>query len=257
MDIIMPKMGESVNEGTIIKWHKKVGDTVKRDEIIFEISTDKVDTEIPAAESGILSEILVKEGDTVEVGSVVARIKTSDEPDKEIPAPEVKSQTVTQSPPEPVKKTEDIPKEIPSSSKGNLIEIAMPKMGESIVEGTIIKWHKKVGDAVKKDETIFEISTDKVDTEVPSPADGILEEILFNENETVAVDTIVAKIKTTSGLVPILNEKSIEQRVVVEIDKANEPIINNKESFKKDEQNKFFSPLVLNIAKKKIFFYQN
>ena len=74
MDIVMPKMGESVNEGTIIKWHKKVGDTVKRDEIIFEISTDKVDTEIPAAESGIISEILVKEGETVEVGTIVGKI---------------------------------------------------------------------------------------------------------------------------------------------------------------------------------------
>ena len=77
MDIIMPKMGESVNEGTIIKWHKKVGDVVKLDEIIFEISTDKVDTEIPAASAGVLSEILVKEGETVEVGTVVARIQAS------------------------------------------------------------------------------------------------------------------------------------------------------------------------------------
>jgi len=78
MDIIMPKMGESVNEGTIIKWHKKVGDVVKLDEIIFEISTDKVDTEIPAASAGVLSEILVKEGETVEVGTIVARIQAND-----------------------------------------------------------------------------------------------------------------------------------------------------------------------------------
>ena len=84
MDIIMPKMGESVNEGTIIKWHKKVGDVVKLDEIIFEISTDKVDTEIPAASAGVLSEILVKEGDTVEVGTVVARIKNSGAENSEI-----------------------------------------------------------------------------------------------------------------------------------------------------------------------------
>ena len=79
MDIIMPKMGESVNEGTIIKWHKKVGDAVKRDEIIFEISTDKVDTEIPAPAEGILSEILVQEGETVEVTTVVARIQPTGE----------------------------------------------------------------------------------------------------------------------------------------------------------------------------------
>jgi 2-oxoglutarate dehydrogenase E2 component (dihydrolipoamide succinyltransferase) len=78
MDIIMPKMGESVNEGTIIKWHKKVGDQVKLDEIIFEISTDKVDTEIPSSTAGVLSEILVQEGETVEVGTVVARVKSGD-----------------------------------------------------------------------------------------------------------------------------------------------------------------------------------
>jgi pyruvate/2-oxoglutarate dehydrogenase complex dihydrolipoamide acyltransferase (E2) component len=82
--IIMPKMGESVNEGTIIKWHKKVGDVVKLDEIIFEISTDKVDTEIPAASAGVLSEILVKEGDTVEVGTVVARIQSASESNVEV-----------------------------------------------------------------------------------------------------------------------------------------------------------------------------
>ena len=74
MDIVMPKMGESVNEGTIIKWHKKIGDLVKRDEIIFEISTDKVDTEIPSPGEGVLSEILIQEGETVEVGTVVAKI---------------------------------------------------------------------------------------------------------------------------------------------------------------------------------------
>ncbi|HQI39801.1 MAG: 2-oxoglutarate dehydrogenase, E2 component, dihydrolipoamide succinyltransferase [Ignavibacteriales bacterium UTCHB2] len=255
MDIIMPKMGESVNEGTIIKWHKKVGDTVKRDEIIFEISTDKVDTEIPAAESGILSEILVKEGDTVEVGSVVARIKTSDEPDKEIPAPEVKSQTVTQSPPEPVKKTEDIPKEIPSSSKGNLIEIAMPKMGESIVEGTIIKWHKKVGDAVKKDETIFEISTDKVDTEIPSPENGTLAEILVGEQETVGVGTIVAKLAVGAD---VKIAPKVQQEVSKEKSVIDEPVnlqSSVSETVKKSSEQKgsgseFYSPLVLSIAQK-------
>lgn len=255
MDIIMPKMGESVNEGTIIKWHKKVGDTVKRDEIIFEISTDKVDTEIPAAESGVLSEILVKEGDTVEVGSVVARIKTSDEPEKEIPAPEVKSQTVTQSPSEPVTKTEDVPKEIPSSPKGNLIEIAMPKMGESIVEGTIIKWHKKVGDTVKKDETIFEISTDKVDTEIPSPENGTLAEILVGEQETVGVGTIVAKLAVG---VDVKVAPKVQQEVSKEKSINDEPVNMQRsvsETVKKSSEQKgsgaeFYSPLVLSIAQK-------
>lgn len=202
MDIIMPKMGESVNEGTIIKWHKKVGDKVKRDEIIFEISTDKVDTEIPAPEDGILSEILVNEGETVEVGTVVARIQT------EAGKAQEKVETKTEEIPE-VKQTEETAAEMVEqknvtstlSTSGNIIEIAMPKMGESVMEGTIIKWHKKVGDKVKKDETIFEISTDKVDTEIPSPEDGILIEILVGEQETVEVGTIVAKLAVGSDVV--------------------------------------------------------
>lgn len=238
VEITMPKMGESITEGTLIKWHKKKGDYIKKDEILYEISTDKVDTEVPSPVDGILYDIKVPEQETVEVGTIVAIIETNGKSIGEVETREnISSKEID---------------ELPSTTQvgGELVEIPMPKMGESVMEGTIIKWHKKVGDSVKRDEIIFEISTDKVDTEVPSPADGILEEILFNENETVAVDTIVAKIKTTSGLLPILKEKSIEQRVVVEIDKANEPIINNKESLKKGEQNKFFSPLVLNIAKK-------
>ena len=195
MDIIMPKMGESVNEGTIIKWHKKVGDVVKLDEIIFEISTDKVDTEIPAASAGVLSEILVKEGETVEVGTVVARIQASGESTVEVAPVKDESKQVVE---EKIMAEVESPKVSQpvqsNSSNGNVIEIAMPKMGESVMEGTIIKWHKKVGDAIKKDETIFEISTDKVDTEIPSPEAGTLAEILVGEQETVEVGTIVAKL---------------------------------------------------------------
>ena len=183
MDIIMPKMGESVNEGTIIKWHKKVGDVVKLDEIIFEISTDKVDTEIPAASAGVLSEILVKEGDTVEVGTVVGRIQANDSPNKEdVISKESSTEKSVQTDINKIspsgRNDNNISSNSETSSKqnvpGNIIEIAMPKMGESVMEGTIIKWHKTVGDAVKKDEMIFEISTDKVDTEIPSPEAGIL-----------------------------------------------------------------------------------
>ena len=178
MDIIMPKMGESVNEGTIIKWHKKVGDVVKLDEIIFEISTDKVDTEIPAASAGVLSEILVKEGETVEVGTVVARINASNSSSNEAviskESSTKKSLQEIQNQISPSGRNHDLNittlnQKLVQKENGNVIEIAMPKMGESVMEGTIIKWHKKVGDAIKKDETIFEISTDKVDTEIPSP----------------------------------------------------------------------------------------
>ncbi len=256
MDIIMPKMGESVNEGTIIKWHKKVGDKVKRDEIIFEISTDKVDTEIPAPEDGILTEILVNEGETVEVGTVVARLQPeSGEVQSNI---EIKSQETQQ-----VEKAEEpVEKHIEAktnssneTSAGNIIEIAMPKMGESVMEGTIIKWHKKVGDKVKKDETIFEISTDKVDTEIPSPEEGTLIEILVGEQETVEVGTIVAKLAIGSDVV--ISKPVIESAPKAEI-KVEEPA-SMHENFSATretreelsvESDRFYSPLVLSIAEK-------
>ena len=256
MDIIMPKMGESVNEGTIIKWHKKVGDKVKRDEIIFEISTDKVDTEIPAPEDGILTEILVNEGETVEVGTVVARLQPE--------SGEVQSNIETKSEKAPqVEKTEEpVEKHIEAktnssneTSAGNIIEIAMPKMGESVMEGTIIKWHKKVGDKVKKDETIFEISTDKVDTEIPSPEEGTLIEILVGEQETVEVGTIVAKLAIGSDVV--ISKPVIESAPKAEI-KVEEPA-SMHENFSATretreelsvESDRFYSPLVLSIAEK-------
>ncbi|GMU96444.1 2-oxoglutarate dehydrogenase, E2 component, dihydrolipoamide succinyltransferase [Ignavibacterium album] len=256
MDIIMPKMGESVNEGTIIKWHKKVGDKVKRDEIIFEISTDKVDTEIPAPEDGILSEILVNEGETVEVGTVVARIQT------EAGKAQEKVETKTEELPE-VKQTEETAAEMVEqknvtstlSTSGNIIEIAMPKMGESVMEGTIIKWHKKVGDKVKKDETIFEISTDKVDTEIPSPEDGTLIEILVGEQETVEVGTIVAKLAVGSDVVipkpvseSVPKSETRTEELVSMHDNFSSMIETSEES--PNEADRFYSPLVLSIAEK-------
>src|SRR3989339_1184151 len=188
VDVVMPKMGESINEGTLIKWHKKKGDLVKKDEIIYEISTDKVDTEIPSPENGVLVDIKVFEQETVEVGTIVAVIETNGE--------------VSSVPVESKKE------EVPSTTQvgGELIDITMPKMGESIMEGTILKWHKKVGDKVKRDEIIFEISTDKVDTEVPSPVDGTLAEIINKEGDTIAVGGIVARISTSGGLVKIKDE---------------------------------------------------
>lgn len=253
MDIVMPKMGESVNEGTIIKWHKKVGDQVKRDEIIFEISTDKVDTEIPAPEDGILSEILVKEGETVEVGTVVARLSVAGEEKQTV---ETKTETVVTEVEQPSK--ELVKEEAAASnnfSSGNVIEITMPKMGESVMEGTIIKWHKKVGDKVKKDETIFEISTDKVDTEIPSPEEGTLIEILVGEQETVEVGTIVAKLAVGSDVVlskPV-NDSVTESVAATEIANSmhdNFSAMKETREELKTESDRFYSPLVLSIAEK-------
>ncbi|HAB50558.1 MAG TPA: 2-oxoglutarate dehydrogenase, E2 component, dihydrolipoamide succinyltransferase [Ignavibacteriales bacterium] len=257
MNIIMPKMGESVNEGTIIKWHKKKGDTVKRDEIIFEISTDKVDTEIPSPAAGILSEIIVKEGETVEVGTTVAVVQTDGEPFAE----EIVDETVSEPvPTEPQESMHDaIGKnidQVTTEAGEGIIEITMPKMGESVMEGTLIKWYKKIGDPVKKDETIFEISTDKVDTEIPSPEEGILTEILVSEQQTVEVGTVVARLSSKTASIlshkeqkPTLPDKSAEQKVdkeKIEVPAALE--VRDKQVNKSSAR--FYSPLVLSIAQK-------
>nr|MCU0333333.1 2-oxoglutarate dehydrogenase, E2 component, dihydrolipoamide succinyltransferase [Ignavibacteriaceae bacterium] len=234
----------------IIKWHKKVGDSVKQDEIIFEISTDKVDTEIPSPAEGVLKEILVKEGDTVEVGTVVAIIDDGGEVSKAVePEKKAEEKIIEEKKPVQEKKIETV------VSGGGLVEIEMPKMGESVMEGTIIKWFKKVGDKIKKDETIFEISTDKVDTEIPSPVEGTLAEVLIGEQETVSVGTVVAKISTGSGAVVSTKKESVTEKKV----EVKEPVsmhdnfakaeISEREKIK-GEGDGFYSPLVLSIAQK-------
>ena len=257
MDIVMPKMGESVSEGTIIKWHKKVGDVVKQDEIIFEISTDKVDTEIPVSASGVISEILVQEGETVEVGTIVARLNPSDDQSN------IKPESVKESDEVVKEKVEQLIEEKVESnltesprSPAQIIEIAMPKMGESVMEGTIIKWHKKVGDLIKKDETIFEISTDKVDTEIPSPENGTLVEILVGEQETVEVGTIVAKLSVGSNVKIQVEEKTENNsNKVTEVESMHDNFskiveVKSNESNEKGTGPDFYSPLVLSIAQK-------
>jgi 2-oxoglutarate dehydrogenase E2 component (dihydrolipoamide succinyltransferase) len=192
-DVIMPQMGESIFEGTITKWLKKTGETVQKDEPLFEISTDKVDAEIPSPVAGVLSEIKVPEGATVQINTVVAVVSTGDEataPAKaevEIPAKQ------------PVAAgdgyEDSVAKPEPAASTAPVAggtEVVMPQMGESIFEGTITKWLKKTGDTVQQDEPLFEISTDKVDAEIPSPVAGILSEIKVPEGTTVQINTVVA-----------------------------------------------------------------
>ncbi|MBN1302372.1 MAG: 2-oxoglutarate dehydrogenase, E2 component, dihydrolipoamide succinyltransferase [Melioribacteraceae bacterium] len=235
VEVKMPRMGESITEGTLIKWHKKKGDKVQKDEIIFEISTDKVDTEIPSPETGVLLEIKVYENETVEVDTVVAIIETDGQ---------VSSDDVIQKP--------VLEEEVPSTTQvgGELIDVPMPKMGESVMEGTIIKWHKKVGDKVERDEIIFEISTDKVDTEVPSPAAGTVAEILYNENDTVEVDTVVARISASGGIVKPAKTESKKDEIPADKMESQKQSQIIPENILEDDSKKFFSPLVMNIAKK-------
>jgi pyruvate dehydrogenase E2 component (dihydrolipoamide acetyltransferase) len=281
MEVVMPKMGESVNEGTIIKWHKKEGDKVQRDEIIFEISTDKVDTEIPSPADGVLKQIKVPEGETVEAGTVVAIISengeaaaASEEKKPEVEAAKSRIETPVTVTGEKDQETRGEKPEVretavhSSGEQGEILDIAMPKMGESVMEGTIIKWHKKVGEKVQKDETIFEISTDKVDTEIPSPADGTIAEILVAEQETVEVGTIVARLSTGEGI-PSIKPKKEERPLIERTEKpAEEKPLEQKDEIPQSrgetfnavgseppettvgENSGFYSPLVLNIARK-------
>jgi len=202
-DVVMPQMGESITEGTLTKWLKKPGDTVARDEPLFEISTDKVDAEIPSPVAGVLGEIKVQEGTTVNVGALVCTISeeggaaakpaAAPAPAASANALPIKEDTVTPSGADMATIDAIATAEaMAPASTGPGTEIPMPQMGESITEGTITKWLKKVGDTVARDEPLFEISTDKVDAEIPSPIAGILTEIKVPEGSTVTINTIVA-----------------------------------------------------------------
>ena len=172
VDVVMPKMGESLQEGRIIKWLKKEGDKIERDEMILEISTDKVDTEVPSPQSGILTKILAQEEEVVEVGNKIAEIET-DASAASSSTPEPAAQEAPADEPQ-----QSAPEEDNSDDAGEMQDLVMPKMGESLQEGTITKWLKNEGDTIERDEMILEISTDKVDTEVPSPVAGVLHKIL-------------------------------------------------------------------------------
>ena len=210
VEIVMPQMGESITEGTVSKWLKQVGERVEKDEAVLEISTDKVDAEVPSPGAGILLEIRTQEGETVEVGTVVAIIGEEGESSVGSGQPAVGGQPVVPTPvAEP--EVEETPIAVaatvvlaPNASETNpqsairnpqledVTEIVMPQMGESITEGTVSKWLKAVGDKIEKDEALLEISTDKVDAEVPSPAAGTLLAINVQEGETVEVGSVLA-----------------------------------------------------------------
>ena len=223
-DVVMPQMGESIFEGTITKWLKKPGDKVQRDEPLFEISTDKVDAEIPAPAAGVLKEIKVKEGATVQVNTVVGVIdaeggaaaaappqpaqSSQPAPTQSAPAKAAPAQSAPQADggaqqPPATEKSAPVQEEkssAPAGANGGAgVDVVMPQMGESIFEGTITKWLKKVGDKVQRDEPLFEISTDKVDAEIPAPAAGVLQEIKVKEGTTVQVNSVVAVIGGAGG----------------------------------------------------------
>src|SRR3954467_11304889 len=180
VQVVMPAMGDSVSEGTILEWHKQEGDHVSEDETIVEISTDKVDAEVPAPAAGTVVKVHVAEGDTVTVGALLAET-----------APGNGAAPVEADEPEAAPPAED-----GAAAAGEAVEITMPAMGESVSEGVILEWAKQPGDAIEADETIVEISTDKVDAEVPAPASGVMEEIIAQAGETVTVGQVIGRMKS-------------------------------------------------------------
>ena len=200
----MPALGESVTEGTVSSWLKAVGDTVEADEPLLEVATDKVDTEVPSPASGVLLEIRVPEDETVEVGTVLAIIGDPSEagsaPAPAAPAPAAETPALAaQAAPEPAPAPAPEPVAPQTGGSADGTEVTMPALGESVTEGTVSSWLKAVGDTVEADEPLLEVATDKVDTEVPSPASGVLLEIRVPEDETVEVGTILAIVGSPSA----------------------------------------------------------
>jgi pyruvate dehydrogenase E2 component (dihydrolipoamide acetyltransferase) len=241
--VTLPALGESVTEGTVSRWLKQVGDTVEADEPLLEVSTDKVDTEIPSPASGVLLEIRAQEDETVEVGAVLAVIGEPSEADggappaaeappeeadqaqaeespeaqaEEAPEPQAEESPEAQAEeaPEPqaeeteqVQAKESAPEAAAAPSgdaegAAGATEVTLPELGESVTEGTVSRWLKQVGESVNADEPLLEVSTDKVDTEIPSPASGTLLEIKVQEDETVGVGAVLAVIGEAGAAAP-------------------------------------------------------
>ena len=215
-NVTLPALGESVSEGTVSRWLKKVGDSVAADEPLLEVSTDKVDTEIPSPTAGVLLEIKVEVDETAPVGAVLAVISEPGEasagtPAPAQPAPAAAPETQSQAPAEVAQPApgpeapaaEAAPAAPAAPAAGSApsagTEVTLPALGESVSEGTVSRWLKNVGDRVETDEALVEVSTDKVDTEVPSPVSGTVLEIRVGVDETVPVGSVLAVVGDTAA----------------------------------------------------------
>ena len=283
-NVTMPQLGESVTEGTVTRWLKNVGDVIKVDEAIVEVSTDKVDTEIPSPVAGVLLEIKAAQDSVIAVGAVMAVIGEANGATQSAPQP---TAPVVQTPPpaptptpavapvveKPVAKIPD-PAPVapvvttpvaPTSSGSATVNVLLPALGESVTEGTITRWLKNVGDSVSLDEAIVEISTDKVDTELPSPAAGVIAEIKVAQDQVAAVGAVLAVISTSSSAgtppkvvvptpsAPVVQTPIAAPKVETVITPPSAPVVEAPKVFatSNNAQDKYTTPIVRQLAREK------
>ena len=192
----LPALGESVTEGTVTRWLVAVGDTVAVDDPIVEVSTDKVDTEIPSPVAGVVEQILVEEDEDVEVGAALVVIGDGSSAPAAAPAAPAAEAPAASAPAAPEAPAAAA---APAAGSASGQEVTLPALGESVTEGTVTRWLKEVGEQVEVDEPLVEVSTDKVDTEIPSPVAGTLLEIRIPEDEEAEVGQVLAIIGDSSA----------------------------------------------------------
>ncbi|HTU69228.1 MAG TPA: multifunctional oxoglutarate decarboxylase/oxoglutarate dehydrogenase thiamine pyrophosphate-binding subunit/dihydrolipoyllysine-residue succinyltransferase subunit [Candidatus Baltobacteraceae bacterium] len=183
--VTLPEMGESVTEGSIVEWRKRVGDQVNEGDTLVDVTTDKVDVEVPATAAGVITQLFGKEGDTVAVGAPLAEIDTSKNGNGAV--------TATAAP-----ATNGAPK----AKAAKIVAVTLPEMGESVTEGSIVEFRKRVGDQVNEGDTIVDVTTDKVDVEVPAPASGVVTQLFGKEGDTISVGAKLAEIEVGAAGAP-------------------------------------------------------
>src|SRR6476620_7449912 len=211
VQIEMPQMGESVTEGTVLEWHKQEGEYVSEGETVVEVSTDKIDAEVPAPASGVITKLLVSPDDTVQIGQALAELDTSAKPSgngatsstdggreqgpglASGPTGEGDADLGDENAPTNAPQTGVTATVTPAEADGAVVQISMPEMGESVTEGTVLEWHVTEGQGVSEGDTVVEVSTDKVDAEVPAPTSGVITKLLVSPDDTVQIGQALAE----------------------------------------------------------------
>jgi 2-oxoglutarate decarboxylase len=209
IEISMPQMGESVTEGTILEWHVSVGEEIAEGDTVVEVSTDKIDAEVPSPASGVITKILAQPDDTVEVGQALAQLDPNGTPSGNGASAEGGAATgdasAASGPLPESGSAEASPASAPESAaaaEGEAVQIVMPEMGESVTEGTVLEWHVSEGQEIAEGETVIEVSTDKVDAEVPAPASGTITKLLVQADDTVQVGQALAEMSAGAVAAP-------------------------------------------------------